>query len=194
MWVLLGIAWLLDHIAYMTILFLTWHIFLCKRLAVHDGFQVKGVSEHFWFFLPSYFHNAWHVTFKKLQKMKQCSSAIQCSLYIWVTASWLILPILGPQGSLATVMGVKNIISIMPHSRGEVLRWRRQREKGHQWSYLFMKYSEIDSKNLVSWQGHIEHAARYVQLYMCLLQLHVPYRQAGCHLHCRQCAEMYNRV
>lgn len=35
----------------------------------------------FLIFLPSYFHSIWHETFKKLQKMKQCSSTILCSLY-----------------------------------------------------------------------------------------------------------------
>lgn len=49
---------------------------------------------------------------------------------VWVTASWLALPLLGPQGSPAAVMGVKYGFSVTPRSRGEVWRWRRQGGRG----------------------------------------------------------------
>lgn len=73
---------------------------------------------------------------------------------VWVTALWLILPLPGPQGSLAAVMGVKDIFPIIPHSHGEVLRWRRLRETTEiSDPFSLWNNSEIASKNLVSWQG-----------------------------------------
>lgn len=76
---------------------------------------------------------------------------------VWITASWLILPLLGPQGSLAAVAAVKDILPIMPHSHGEVLSWRRQWERREiSDPFSLWSNSEIGSKNLVSWQGQTQ--------------------------------------
>lgn len=84
----------------------------------------------FYFFLPSYFPNTLYVTFKKLQKIKQCFSATLCSLYKLGNSFVTYLSSLRTQGSVAAVMSSQNIFPTMPHSHCKVLKsYGKEREE-----------------------------------------------------------------
>lgn len=105
----------------------------------------------------------------------------------WVTASWLILPLPGPQGSLAAVMGVKDIFPIIPHSHGEVLSWRRLRERteiSDPFS-LWITLRWLPPKIWLAGKDKLEHAACQICPAVCMPPADPCAVQAGCHLHCR---------
>lgn len=92
----------------------------------------------FLIFLPSYFHNIWHVTFKKLEEMKQCSSMIPCS---WWGLGNCLLTCSAPPGTPRLPGSCDGCeVRVLHHA---TLPWwslkEKKREKADWWSFLFVK-------------------------------------------------------